>query len=663
MSISVDHLSYSVPEGLRQKLHAASRYRYRRQEFCQAEEPFKPILRDISLDVQPGEFVAIIGSSGCGKTSLINIVCNRLYTKTFSGEVRFNGKRVGPWIKRRLGYVQQEDILGAEETVFEAVKFVADLKLPGRHHEELTDRTLASLGLAHVRDSLIGAPAGQGFSAGANKSGISGGERRRTSIARQIVSGAEVLVLDECTSGLDVHTANQLIATLKGLSGRPYDQFTSPDSQRHGLTVLTTIHQPTSQMWGLFDRVLVMRRGQLLFSIPAAGFLERARSAGVSLPENVNPADFLIELLADPSQEAVVERLAAEFRQAAPVPVRLAVLETAETVDPDGVDGRAVLGYTLSAGQQYGAYRADRKFGLLPHALISAYEVLHYEAKYVQSYQAQFGVLLSRAVRQQVRNPVLFFRFLLQYTVVALFAGSLWWRLGYTYTAVGNRIGAVFFIQITLVFPPSADAAQRWFQKRQVYLAEHAQGLYGTAGFFLAELLVDLPVYVFMVFYTIVIAYFMVNMNSSLQLCLLLGVQFLLMLYSTLFLALFFQFVFNSFVAAIAVFMTTVSILFTFAGPYINPSSVPSYWSWMPWVSQFAYMFRAYLYLILHGQDVVCDPGQSCPLDSGATMFELYGQQGWTLLSATLTNVGYTAGVIALFACASYLMLRYRRFS
>ena len=73
----------------------------------------------------------------------------------------------------------------------------------------------------------------------------------------------------------------------------------------------------------------------------------------------------------------------------------------------------------------------------------------------------------------------------------------------------------MFFLELSLVFPPCADASQRWFEKRQLYLSEHAQGLYGTFPFFAAEMLVDIPIFYCLVLYTTIIVYFMVGFNES----------------------------------------------------------------------------------------------------------------------------------------------------
>lgn len=303
--LEIKGLSYFVPVGLRDKLRSTLRHRVAHRPFRAAEAAsYKPILRDVSLEVRPGELVAVIGASGCGKTSLLNLIANRVYTRTYEGEIKLLGKPVGPWAKAALGYVAQEDTLHPLDTPAEAVSFVAACRLPGVQHGGLVDSIIEGVQLGHVRDSRIGTAGGQGFDAGFVKEGLSGGERRRVSIGRELVTGAKLLLLDECTSGLDVHTANSVIELLHSLTRQPYDRFVNAASAAQNLAVLCTIHQPSSYMWRLFDRVVVMDAGRIVYSARTADFQAHMGRIGAELPSMCNPADFLIEYLKGPDGPA-----------------------------------------------------------------------------------------------------------------------------------------------------------------------------------------------------------------------------------------------------------------------------------------------------------------------------------------------------------------------
>ena len=118
------------------------------------------------------------------------------------------------------------------------------------------------MGLSHVKDVPVGAGAGSnGFDSAQTKKGLSGGERKRVSIGRELVAGSKFLLLDECTSGLDINTANNIIKLLYDLSRKPYDCFINPMSTGQRLTVFTSIHQPSSFMWDMFDRIILMSHG------------------------------------------------------------------------------------------------------------------------------------------------------------------------------------------------------------------------------------------------------------------------------------------------------------------------------------------------------------------------------------------------------------------
>lgn len=169
-------------------------------------EENKTILKNVNLQLHPGEFTAMIGPSGSGKTTLLNLMANRIYTKTYTGSITLDSVQVSPWVKNLIGYVQQEDVLYPFDTPREAIEFQAKMKLKS-FDPSLIDRVIGVLGLERVQNDLTGSAAGSGFDNSTTKSGLSGGERRRVSIARELVTASKVLLLDECTSGLDVCTA------------------------------------------------------------------------------------------------------------------------------------------------------------------------------------------------------------------------------------------------------------------------------------------------------------------------------------------------------------------------------------------------------------------------------------------------------------------------
>jgi ABC-type multidrug transport system ATPase subunit len=254
----------------------------------------KRILHSVSASMPPGTLTAIIGGSGSGKTTLLNTMAERMTSGrlSFGGASTFNGMEGVNSI--RSAYVMQQDVLLPTLTVRETLRYSADLRLPPPTTEEerskVVEEVILELGLKECADTRIG---------NHQHKGCSGGEKRRTSIGVQLLSNPSVLFLDEPTTGLDATSAFQLIRTLKELA-------------RKGRTIITTIHQPRSEIWGMFDRLVILTRGSPVFSGKADDCIPWFKNAGMELPPFVNPAEFLIDIAAIDNRSPELESLSSE---------------------------------------------------------------------------------------------------------------------------------------------------------------------------------------------------------------------------------------------------------------------------------------------------------------------------------------------------------------
>ena len=169
----------------------------------------------------------------------------------------------------------QQDILLPSLTVRETLQYSARLRLPYNtatvDRFRIVEEVILELGLKECANTRVGH--------------ISGGEKRRTSIGVQMLANPSVLFLDEPTTGLDTTSAFQLVRTLKALALK-------------GRTVVTTIHQPRGEIWDLFDSVIILSRGEAIYSGSATDCIPWFRDLGYPLPSFVNPAEFLSNLAA-----------------------------------------------------------------------------------------------------------------------------------------------------------------------------------------------------------------------------------------------------------------------------------------------------------------------------------------------------------------------------
>jgi ABC-type multidrug transport system ATPase subunit len=247
----------------------------------------KTILNSITTVFEPAKINVIMGPSGCGKTSLLQSIAGRLNNTYFSkysssGMVLLNGAiPTTSVIKSVASFVMQDDdALMPSLTVRETLRFAAGLRLPpwmSRQEKlERAEQVMVKLGLKDCADNLIGSEL---------RKGISGGEKRRVSIAIQVLTDPKVLLLDEPTSGLDAHTATSIIDVLRTLA-------------EDGRTVIMTIHQSRSDVFQSFDNVLLLARGgSAVYSGEGEKMLQHFKKLGFECPRTTNPADFVLDLI------------------------------------------------------------------------------------------------------------------------------------------------------------------------------------------------------------------------------------------------------------------------------------------------------------------------------------------------------------------------------
>lgn len=246
------------------------------------------VLDNVSGCVESGSVCAIMGPSGSGKSSLLNVLAGRSASGgdvKVQGTVRVGGDVVDPVEYRtKIAYVMQDDALMATTTPREALRFSAALRMTGVSAEEMEEAVtsmLNALGIQDCADTFIG-----------NEliKGISGGQRKRTSVGIELITQPSLLFLDEPTSGLDSHTAYTLVKLLKKIASS-------------NASILCTIHQPSSEVFFLFDSCIFLKKGRVLFQGPVSEMAATFSSMGYECPQNYNPADYVMFLSQTESTE------------------------------------------------------------------------------------------------------------------------------------------------------------------------------------------------------------------------------------------------------------------------------------------------------------------------------------------------------------------------
>ena len=198
-------------------------------------------LHDFSFDLHSGQLVAIMGGSGVGKSTLLSILTGSITPQ--SGSITVNGHALSaPEVKALIGFVPQDDLLIGELTVYQNLRYTAELCFSGLSDEELDDKVssvLSQLGLLAAKDLKVGSPLDKC---------ISGGQRKRLNIALELIREPAVLFLDEPTSGLSSADTEKVVNLLK-------------EQCCKGRLVVANIHQPSSDVYKLFDRLWVLDKG------------------------------------------------------------------------------------------------------------------------------------------------------------------------------------------------------------------------------------------------------------------------------------------------------------------------------------------------------------------------------------------------------------------
>ncbi|KAL0777422.1 hypothetical protein CaCOL14_006940 [Colletotrichum acutatum] len=238
----------------------------------------KMILRNVTGSIDRGTLTAVMGGSGAGKSTFVNVLMGK--TKNTGGTVAVNSspdklKRY----KKVIGYVPQDDIVLPELTVYENIVHSAKIRLPQTWStadiESHVDSVIDCLELSHVRSSLVGSVA---------VPIISGGQRKRVSIGMELASAPMAIFLDEPTSGLDATAASSLMRTLKAVA-------------RLGITVIVIIHQPRTEIFENFDNLILLGNGQTIYEGPQGEVQDYFEGLGFGFPKHSNHGDVVTDII------------------------------------------------------------------------------------------------------------------------------------------------------------------------------------------------------------------------------------------------------------------------------------------------------------------------------------------------------------------------------
>ncbi|KAJ1964682.1 hypothetical protein IWQ62_002863 [Dispira parvispora] len=535
---------------------AKSRNPFRRNRGPRTYE--KQILSKITGAFQPGRLTAILGPSGSGKSSLLNLMAGSAHQGQMSGDIFLNGRHVtGQGIRLVSGYVFQDDVILATMTVLEAITMCATLRCPDLTPEQRKDRVdeiISLLELDKARNTIIG---------DARMKGVSGGERKRCAIAMEMVTNPSVLFLDEPTSGLDAYTAMTVTHLLRELA-------------RAGRTIVTVMHQPSSEIFHMFDDVMILQEGHTVYFGPAEHAIDYFARAGYQCPLYTNPADFFFMNVLyqfDPTHSHAGDRSESGTGAGITEKGRLEQLQTYWQTSPEAAYQEQVTQNPLTCA-------------ITPDML-----------KKTSSFMLQYSLLLKRAGYNALRNKMVVQAKIYQALFFAVFIGLIFLNIpgkDKITSQIQDMQGALFFVSVNQFMNNAFPVVTTFSSERNVFRREYGSKLYSLPAYFLSKNTVEGPFLIIVPFIFAAITYWMFGFQADagkffifaagcvcLAIC---GVG-----YGTLVAC-----AFENMELAMIIMPVTILPLMIFGGLLVNTGTAPAYLAWIQWISPIKYAFSAF---------------------------------------------------------------------
>eukprot|EP01122_Echinamoeba_exundans_P006337 TRINITY_DN1758_c0_g1_i1.p1 TRINITY_DN1758_c0_g1~~TRINITY_DN1758_c0_g1_i1.p1 ORF type:complete len:838 (-),score=94.63 TRINITY_DN1758_c0_g1_i1:2209-4722(-) len=435
--------------------------------FFRTETTSKRLLNGVSGFIAPGQLVAVMGSTGSGKTTLMNVLSGRV-RRGVEGEILVNGKPRPPDFARRVAYVLQDDIFFSFLTVKQTLEYQAQLRLPASmstaEKKSRANAMIGSMNLRKATNTIIGGPF---------KRGVSGGERKRVNIGNQLLAGASTILLDEPTSGLDTSTAYNIVRILK-------------DAANNGYAVACSIHQPSAQMFEMFDMLMFLVDGQLVYFGPPQQVVVYLESLGFECPPGYNPIDFVMGLI-------IEEEISGK--------------RDIKTRMLDAWESRGGGRFGVSSGE---AAAEESDF------LTSAQQMANSSTPSAPiGWFQQFRVLYGRANRTAFSSYLQPLP-LIQMLLVAVIAGLLFLQTPTRPDTIRNLQGALFFTALFAGgFTPLYNALYNFPAERAVVMREQFEQGYSLSAYYVAKTASELPFEQIYPLLFVSIAYWMIGLRKD----------------------------------------------------------------------------------------------------------------------------------------------------
>ena len=439
------------------------------------DENKRIILNKVSGTVKPGEYLSIIGSTGAGKTTLLQLLSGKMFPQNLAwkGKIEINGEnRDDVEYSRFTAFVQQDDILMENMTVKECLIFAANVKSPGDPdtREYHVNELLEELELTDSKDIMFGSDL------------LRKGERKRASIGVELITNPSLLYIDEPTTGMDTFTARKLVELMGKLA-------------KKSRTIIATIHQPNSEIFALFDKLMILALGRIIYFSSAKDAVSYFDKMGYVCPKQVNPAEHFMKILSaenfmKPEDTGDIFAIAKQRYEAAVVKMSEAY-ESPENNEKCKVDS------------------------VIPDAIpLSKIDLS--TLKYVAPWLVQFGYLCKRAMINNIRSPHTTIVRLVTTIAIMIMGTVLYYNQSDVYPeAVQGRSGVQFFMMTFCLLESIQNVILVFPEERAVFLREQASSLYDISAYFTGKIIAELPLNLLVPVIALLMTFWLWNMNNE----------------------------------------------------------------------------------------------------------------------------------------------------
>jgi ATP-binding cassette, subfamily G (WHITE), member 2, SNQ2 len=527
------------------------------------------LLDNVSAYAKPGTMTALMGSSGAGKTTMLDVVALRKTIGKIEGDITVGPEKQGPEFIKISGYCEQMDVHNRDATVREALRFAAILRQPASVSREekfaYVEKVIKLLEMEYIADALIG-----DLDSGV---GISMEERKRLTIGIELVSKPKILFLDEPTSGLDAQASMNIIRLLKTLAA-------------DGYALLITIHQPSAVLFSQFDRLLLLGRGGRMVYFgelgndcqTLTGYFEK--NGAQKCLHTANPAEYILDCIG--AGTAKSENVIDWFQ-----------------VWKDSNESKVEMDIIKGLRERAANYKKEHEAELF----LERERLM----KDVPSFRTQTWFVMGRMFRSYWRNPTYNIGRITFQVIAALILGFTFWQVPNTPSGAQNTIFA-FFMMCVLAVVMINTVIPMFIQQRSYALREQASGAYGPVSFSIAMVNTEIPFAFIAATAFFVCFYWTVGLNpdpSSI-----LYFYFMYIIFSMWAISL------GQLVASMvpnqslagSIVPVISSILSLFAGVTITYSQMPTFYSsWLYWIDVYHYFLEGVITNDLYNVPLTCD--------------------------------------------------------